>query len=337
MGKDRNIENHDVEIERTEEGERLTTNNNKLGKVITTGFLLVAVGVTGVLVGLNIDNNTPHFNLSTGQVLAAKADTTTLDNVIEMKDATAAVDLDEVVEIVELSERLHNLNLDTITEGLYTLPQEGIHDQGNVLEIPTSYDIDEVNNLIDQFEELGKHEKVQNGVLSQEDREYTKLALVLKGYEFCVNNSLSNDAYHELANYGILCVKSKVLDACFFAPEEVSNMKIGSGSSAYLITFDDTNTGKCYKVEAYKGSAFTSNGYVYDTIDAIYNWQDKANSSEELGMTYNGERNKDIIEGVNMLKTLTVMDCEITNKGQIKVTTSMKEVRDYVKAIGTSK
>ena len=30
MGKDRNIENHDVEIERTEEGERLTTNNNKL-------------------------------------------------------------------------------------------------------------------------------------------------------------------------------------------------------------------------------------------------------------------------------------------------------------------
>ena len=96
MGKDRNIENHDVEIERTEEGERLTTNNNKLGKVITTGFLLVAVGVTGVLVGLNIDNNTPHFNLSTGQVLAAKADTTTLDNVIEMKDATAAVDLDEV-------------------------------------------------------------------------------------------------------------------------------------------------------------------------------------------------------------------------------------------------
>ena len=337
MGKDRNIENHDVEIERTEEGERLTTNNNKLGKVITTGFLLVAVGVTGVLVGLNIDNNTPHFNLSTGQVLAAKADTTTLDNVIEMKDATAADDLDEVVEIVELSERLHNLNLDTITEGLYTLPQEGIHDQGNVLEIPTSYDIDEVNNLIDQFEELGKHEKVQNGVLSQEDREYTKLALVLKGYEFCVNNSLSNDAYHELANYGILCVKSKVLDACFFAPEEVSNMKIGSGSSAYLITFDDTNTGKCYKVEAYKGSAFTSNGYVYDTIDAIYNWQDKANSSEELGMTYNGERNKDIIEGVNMLKTLTVMDCEITNKGQIKVTTSMKEVRDYVKAIGTSK
>ena len=337
MGKDRNIENHDVEIERTEEGERLTTNNNKLGKVITTGFLLVAVGFTGVLVGLNIDNNTPHFNLSTGQVLAAKADTTTLDNVIEMKDATAAVDLDEVVEIVELSERLHNLNLDTITEGLYTLPQEGIHDQGNVLEIPTSYDIDEVNNLIDQFEELGKHEKVQNGVLSQEDREYTKLALVLKGYEFCVNNSLSNDAYHELANYGILCVKSKVLDACFFAPEEVSNMKIGSGSSAYLITFDDTNTGKCYKVEAYKGSAFTSNGYVYDTIDAIYNWQGKANSSEELGMAYNGERNKDIIEGVNMLKTLTVMDCEITNKGQIKVTTSMKEVRDYVKAIGTSK
>lgn len=343
MGKERQIENHDVVVERTEEGERLTTSNNKLGKAITAGILLVTVGVTGVLVGLNIDNNTPHFNVSTGQVLAAKADTTTLDNVIEMKDATAAVDLDEVIKIVELSERLHNLNLDSVTEGLYTLnfrpSQEGVHDQDNRdnLEIPESYNVDEVNALIDQYEELGKHEKVQNGVLSQEDREYTRLALILKGYEFSVNNSLSNDAYHELANYGILCVKSKVLDACFFAPEEVNNMKIGSGATAYLITFDDTKTGKCYKVEAYKGSAFTSNGYVYDTIDAIYNWQDKANSTEELGMAYDGERNKDIIEGVNMLKTLTVMDCEINNKGQIKVTTSMKEVRDYVKTIGSSK
>lgn len=338
MGKEKRMENHDVEIERTEEGERLTTGGNKLGKALTVGVLLVAMGVGGTLVGLNIDNNTPHFNVSTGQVLTAKADTTTLDNVIEMKDATAAIDLDEVIEIVELSERLHNLDLETITQGLYTLPQEGIHDAENVLEIPETYDIDEVNALIDQFEELGKHEKVKNGVLSQEDREYTKLALILRGYEFSVNNTLSNDIYYDLSNYGILCVKAKVLDACMFAPEEIDNMKIGSGSTAYIISFDDNQTGKCYNVEAYKGSEFSTAGYVYKTIDSIYNWQTKATAEkDDTCYLYNGERNKDIIEGVDMLKALTVMDCEITNKGQIKVTTSMKEVRDYVKSIGTSK
>lgn len=334
-------ENYEVELERTEEGERLAPKGNKLGKVLSTGAVLVVLGVGGVLVGLNITNQVPHFNISTKDVLTAKADTTTLDNVIEMKDATAAVDLDEVIEIVELSERLHNLNLDSVTEGLYTLnlrpSQEGIHDQEKLdnLEIPESYNIDEVNALIDQFEELGKHEKVKNGVLSQEDREYTRLALILKGYEFSVNNSLSNDIYYELSNYGILCVKAKVLDACMFAPEEIESMKIGSGNSAYIISFDDTTTGKCYNVEAYKGSSFSTAGYVYKTIDSIYNWQTEATAEKDnTCMLYNGDRNKDIIEGVNLLKTLTLMDCEITNKGQIKVTTPMSEVRDVAKSIG---
>ena len=329
-------ENYEVEIERTEDGERLAPKDSKLGKVLATGAVLVMIGFSGVLVGLNITNQVPHFNVSTKEVLTAKAVTTTLDNVIEMKDATAAADLDEVIEIVELSERLHDLDLDSVTKGLYTLPQEGIHDNGYVLEIPENYNIDDVNALIDRYEELRKNEKVKNGVLSQEDREFTQLALVLKGYEFSVNSTLSNDIYYELSNYGILCVKAKVLDACMFAPEEIDSMKIGSGNSAYIISFDDTKTGKCYNVEAYKGTDFSTAGYVYKTIDSIYNWQTTATAEkDDTCMFYNGERNKDIIEGLNLLKALTIMDCEITNKGHIRVTTPMSEVKDVAKSIGT--
>jgi len=330
------------------EGERLTVGNNKLERVLTASILLLTIGVSGTLVGLNIDNNTPHFNVSSKQILTAKADTTTLDNVIEMKDVTAATDLDEVIEIVELSERLHSLDLATVTKGLYTLEfsssQEGIHDseeqivklKSNILEMPESYNIDDVNALIDRYEELRKNKKVQNSVLSQEDREFTQLALILEAYERSVNASLSNDVYYDLSSYGILCVKAKVLDACVFAPEEIDNMKIGSGNTAYVINFYDKTTGKCYSVEAYKGSEFSTAGYVYKTIDSIYNWQTKITAEKDDTCTlYDGKRNKDIIEGVNMLKALTIMDCEVTNKGQIKVTTPMSEVRDYVKTIGT--
>ena len=325
MGKERRMErNYQVEEEVVEEQEKAPKKGSKLGKALTAGILLVTVGVGGTLVGLNINNNTPHFNVTTGQILEAKADTTTLDEIIEMKDYTAVTDLDEVVEIVELSERLHDLDLENVTEGL------------NKYEMPQTYDIDEVNGLIDRYNAYLENEKVENGVLCREDREFTQLALILEAYERSVNNSLNNDIYYELSNYGILCVKSKVLDACFFAPEEVDNMRIGSGRNAYIIAFNDTQTGKCYNVTAYQGTEFSTAGYVHETIDAIYDWQTKANATNaEPTISYDGERNSDIIEGVNMLRALTIMDCQITNNGQIKVTTPMSEVRDYAKTIGT--
>ena len=291
---------------------------NKLKKVIATGLVLVTVGVGGTLLYLNIDNQTPKFTQTTTTIVNSVESASVIDDIIS--DETIA-DLDELAMKVELSEQLHNLNLEQYIGGL------------DKLQMPESYTVEGVSTMIDQFNEYLKNEKVQNGVLSKEDREFTKLALSLEAYERAVNGSLTNEAYQTLVNYGIPVVKGKVLDACGFEASEVTNLKIGSGAKAYVITFNDPTTGKTYNVAAEKGNAFTSKGYVSDVIGDIYSWQDKSSKAQDTGTSYDGERNKDILNGINTLKTITLMDCTITNKGKIEVTSTMKEVRAKEKAL----
>lgn len=295
-----------------------TKKGGKLKKVIATGLVLVTIGVGGTLLYLNIDNQTPKFTQTTTTIVNSVESASVIDDIIA--DETIA-DLDELAVKVDLSEQLHDLNLEQYIGGL------------DKLEMPESYTIEGVSTMIDTFNTLLENEKVKNGVLSKEDREFTKLALTLEAYERAVNGSLTNDAYKTLVNYGIPVVKGKVLDACGFEASEVSNLKIGSGAKSYVITFDDPTTGKTYNVEAAKGNAFTSKGYVSEVIGDIYDWQSKSSKAQDTGTSYDGERNKDILEGINTLKAITLMDCTITNNGKVEVTSSMKEVRAKEKAL----
>ena len=296
--------------------------SNKLRNAIIGGLVLVSVGVSGTLVYLHIDNQTPNYTVPATAIVRSVEDNTTFDETIQIVNSSAVTDLDYLSDVVGLSERLHELNLSKYVGGLTRY------------EIPEEFNVADVNAMIDEFEELSQNEKVKNGVLSGEDRDFTRLALTLESYERSVNGSLSNDAYRVLTNYGIPCVKEKVLDACGFDAQEVSDMKIGSAyNSAYVISFTDSGTDKTYTINAAKSNPFSSTGYVYDVIGDIYTWQAKSNSQTDTGTSYDGERNKDILNGINTLKTLTLMDCEITNSGNIKVTTTMSEVRDKTKAL----
>ena len=308
--------NEEVVVEETKTTK--TTKGGKLKKVIATGLVLVTIGVGGTLLYLNIDNQTPKFTQTTTTIVNSVESASVIDDIIS--EETIA-DLDELAVKVELSEQLHDLNLEQYISGL------------DKLEMPETYTIDGVSATIDAFNVLLENEKVKNGVLSKEDREFTQLALVLEAYERAVNGSLTNEAYQTLVNYGIPVVKGKVLDACGFEASEVANLRIGSGAKSYVITFNDPQTGKTYNVVAEKGNAFTSKGYVSEVIGDIYNWQSKSSKAQDTGTSYDGERNKDILEGINTLKSITLMDCTITNKGKIEVTSTMKEVRAKEKAL----
>lgn len=308
------------EEEYVEKEQSKPVKGGKLKKAFAVGLVLVTVGVGGTLLYLNIDNQTPKFTQTTTTIVNSVESASVIDDIIS--EETIA-DLDELAVKVELSEQLHDLNLEQYIGGL------------TKLEMPDSYTVEGVSTMIEEFKELAKNKKVQNSVLSQEDREFTRLALSLEAYERAVNGTLTNEAYQTLVNYGIPVIKGKVLDACGFEAEEVANLRIGSGSKAYVITFLDPQTGKTYNVEAEKGNAFTSKGYVSTVIGNIYNWQDKASKAQDTGTSYDGERNADILSGINTLKTITLMDCSITNKGKIEVASTMKEVRAQEKALKT--
>lgn len=316
-----NEELREEEYAETNKNTKKIRKGNKLKKAITTGIVLVAIGVSGTLVYLNVDNQTPNFTQSATTIVNSVESASVIDDVIS--EATIA-DLDELSAKVELSEKLHNLELENYIGGLAKL------------EMPESYTVEEVTDMIEVFNALREEEKVKNGVLSSEDRKFTQLALTLEAYERKVNGSLTNDAYKTLVNYGIPAVKSKVLDACGFDASEVSSLRIGSGNKAYVVTFNDPKTGKEYNVEAEKGNNFTSKGYVSEVISQIYDWQTKAQQAQDTGTSYDGRRNEDILEGINSLKALTLMDCTITNKGKIEVTSTMSEVKAKEKALTQS-
>jgi len=300
---------------------KLSPTGEKLKKAIITGVVVVTVGVTGTIVGLRLDNNTPNFKHTAAEIVQYVSDESVIDEVLEIVDSNAVADLDTLAEKVELSERLHELNLEKYIGDL------------DKLEMPETYSVEEVNEMIDEIEELCENEKVKNGVLCEESREFTQLALNLEAYERAVNGSLSNLAYQELIDYAMPCVKAKVLDACGFDASEVNYTKIGKAPKSYVITFDDPKTGQNYSLNVYSGNSLTSKGYAHTVIEQIYSWQSKTNKAEDTGTSYDGDRNDDILDGINSLKAFTLMDCEITEKGDFKVTTKMSEVRAKEKAL----
>lgn len=306
---------------REEHSRKRVRKGHKLRNAIIAGVVVVGVGVSGTLVYFNMDNKTPNFTVPAHQIVSSISDSTVFDEAIEIVNAEAIDELDSLGEIVELSERLHSLDLNKKIGNLAHY------------EMPSEFSVDDVNALIDQYQELAQQENVKNGVLSEEDREFTKLTLTLEAYERSVNGTLSNDAYQTLVNYGIPCVKSKVLDACGFAAGEISNMRIGAGNNSYLITFNDTETDKEYIIKAHDSNPFSSTGYVHDVIESIYDWQTKSANQTDTGTSYDGKRNDDIKKGINSLKTLTLMNCEIDKNGEIKVTSKMEEVREKVKTL----
>lgn len=314
---------YEEEVVETNEENKTVKNlkvSNKMKGIVITGLTLVVI-TTGILGFKYVTNQTPNIDLSTKEVITLVSENSVADEVISSETISS---LDEVSAKVELSERLHNLNLEQHIGGLVKL------------DMPETYNVDEVNEMIDVFEELYENDKVRNEVLSKESREFTELALRLEAYERCVNGSLSNDAYKDLVAYAIPEVKAEVADACGFVADEVSNMKIGAGENSYVITFTDPNTGKAYNVKAARSNPFTSTGYIYDVIDNIYTWQANSTKANDTGTTYDEARNNDLKNGVAMLKTLTLMEHEITNKGVIKTTTTISEVKDKVKSLNST-
>ena len=292
----------------------------KKGIAILTTYTAVLVMVTGGVTQA-ILNEEPEVNITTSQIVAQTSSNTQLDEVLDKVDSEIVFKLDKLEETVKLSESLHSLNLGQYIRGL------------EKYEMPQYYNVEDVNNMIMRFCELEETKEVENDLLSYNNREFTKLCLTLESIERKVNGDITNASYKTLVKYAIPMVKTKLLDACGFTADEVTDIKIGSGDAVYVISFTDKETGKIYYIEPVKSSRFHSKGYMHDVIDQIYYWQDCSKLANNNGDTYNGERNNDILEGIKLLKTASLAECELTDDGKLKVNTTMKDIKDKVKKI----
>ena len=259
----------------------------------------------------------PVLNKKTSEVLVIVGNKSCVNDVLDITNSTVAEKLDLLEETVTLSETLHDLHLEKYVSGLGRVeaPQ------------PEEYTIRDVKKTIAYFNQLLDSREAKGNILSYKLREITDVALALEAYERSINGMLNNKLYKILVDYGTPLVKAKLLDACGFPAEEVSGVRISKGE----FTFTDDSTGKVYTVPVEKGSAFGVKGYVHKLLNAIGKWNLASSKANNTGDSYDGERNENLLNGCNMLKAFTLMDCYLDEHGKFAPASSMFEVKSKVR------
>ena len=262
-----------------------------------------------------LKSEAPTLKKNTTQVLEIAKGKSCVKDAMDYYGCTAASDLDIIERIVNLSEELHDLNLEQYVSGI-ARPAK-----------PETYNLEEVDATLARFKKLLATKEAKGNILSYELRELTDVALVLEGYERAVNGTLNNGLYKILASYGTLALKAKLLDACKFPVREIEGVKIMKGEFA----FEDERTGKVYTVPVEKAGGLGVTGYAHKLMSAINGWNKLSSKANNTGDTYDGRRNDDLLNGCDMLKAFTLMDFYLDKNGKFAPASSMFSVSSTVR------
>lgn len=330
LGKIEHMEDERVKKPKKRRRIRLTP----FGKVLLGGAagltLVGSIIVGGTLVYRDITNNVPNFDATTQEIVQFVSNESTIDEILASQGVTLTTStgseevitpdeaLDELAVDLQLSEEIHGLNLEQYTGGLVHKPQ------------PETYDRAATIALLEQFYEL----KDNSGSLSQEDRLFTRVCLELEANGKALNASLSQDAYAVLNNYAVCAVKANVLDCCGFDATEATHVSISRDSETgeMSVRFMDPDTGKTYTVSARDESRFNSKGFIDTVFKSMSRWEEQAGNNDNSGNVYNADRNRELLEGINEVKALTMMHSEIKGD-KIVITTKMSDVKEKGRAL----
>lgn len=279
------------------------------------------LSITKKLIMLLESGVAPIIPKNTSEVLVIAKNKSCINEILNMCNNKAAGELDLLEEVVTLSETLHDLNLEKHISGLAKI------------ETPVEYSLEEVKDTLAHFNSLLSSREAKGNILSYKLREVTDVALVLEGYERAINGTLNNSLYKILVDYGTSAVKAKLLDACGFPAEEVSNVKISKGE----FVFTDDKTGKIYTVPVEKSGSFGVKGYAHKVLNSISKWNQLASKANNTGDTYDGKRNADLLDGCDMLKAFTLMDFYLDDNGKFAPASGMYDVKAAVKKYDKAK
>lgn len=292
--------------------------NQKIFSILTAGVIFFS-GVS-LLNKVNSKKRVPTVDVETTSLVNIIKNISSLDDVLANTDACADSNIDWLDDLVKLSNRLHQLDLKKRSAGLdkYANPYE--------------FDINVIAAFADEFEELLANPNITKGILNPEYMRYNVLVSILESSERAVNISLNNSVYDILANYGEALIKSKVLDAYELDYKDVDNIRIGKKDEKtgnYSIYFVNKKTLK-EKTVLVENSNISPMNYLYNTLENINKWREKARLDEEPQEEYISSKNKEINESINMLKLLTLVECQIKNGDRIAVTTKMKTLETLI-------
>lgn len=300
-------------------------NKSPIGVVLVTSAILGA-SIAGYGV-LQSELPVEWSNDTTTSVVHMYSGITVLDEAVESYNNANGVDLlqkvDNIEEIINLSEELHDLDLAEIVNGL---------------EVPEvtdyNFSIEEVKKGIEELKDY-QSRGINGTTLSNESEDYLRLALQLFLDEEEVNYRIQGSCYSDIFQLGLRTIKSKVADACDFDPSSIDNMKLTSDATGDYIIIYKGETGREYVLhfEDHALDFLTSGNFVADYADDLFTWQ---GVSFEPSTNYDEEKNKELRDAINTTKTFIGSECTITSKNELRLRlpVAFHRIINKVKSLG---
>ena len=278
------------------------------------GVVLVTSAILGVSIAgygaLQSESPVVWSNDTTTSVVQMYSGITILDEAVESYNNANGVDLlqriDNIEEIIDLSEELHDLDLAEIVNGL---------------EVPevTDYNFstEEVKKRIEELKDYQRR-WINGTTLSKESEDYLRLAMDLYRDEQRVNYSIQGPCYNDIFQLGLRTIKAKVANACDFGPSSIDNMILTRNSKGDNIILYTGETGNEYTLHFEKHALdfLTSGNFVSSYAENLFTWQ---GLSLEPSTNYDGEKNEGLKDAINTTKTLIECECTITRDNELKL------------------
>lgn len=186
-------------------------------------------------------------------------------------------------------------------------------------------------NILDSFETyyqeyIELNSRVNKKVLSSDTLRLFELVSILKGYEEEFNSKIDKSSYTTVADYGILLIKSILLDASGLGYENISNIRIPYKSTDQNIIYIDPVSNQQFVTNV---SSFS---LVNNLLESVYSSQNNAKSDEEKDSAL---IRKELIKIINYYKVAQYLTFE--NDGTLKNLTNYGNVRESLNPIEKTK
>lgn len=308
MGTDENTKYNEAD-----DGTRVTKRRGKVDKNGSKRFKrtvsLILIG-SGLVIGSIklapvIKDNliVPEVTYTLEQTILANANEISFDEILE--DNLGLVEEITLLEkYLDMSKKFEDLKLsnynDVVTE---SVTKENILDTFNV--------------YYEEYLEL--NDKVNKKVLSADTLRLFELVSILKGYESEVNSRITKSDYTIVANYGILLIKSILLDASGLGYENIENVRIPYESTDQHIIYTDPVSNQQFVTNVAHFSI------VRNLLESVYSSQKSAKSTEEKDSS---TIRNDLTKILNYYKVAQYLTFE--NNGTLKNSNNYGDVRDIL-------
>ena len=307
------IENDRITEENLDE-DRITPRSSKVDRKGSSKFkkaifkvslaALVIVGAIGIPKYMLNHVIVPEISITLKESIEANKNEICFDELLE-ENINLADRMIALENYLDYSKKLSDLKISDYTEV--------------VTKAVTEEDImNQFDSYYQEYVELSK--TINKKILSPDTLRLYELVSILKGYEIAINSKITNSGYDITADYGILLLKSILLDASDLDQEYIDNITIPGETENHRIIYLDPISNQKFTID------MSSISFASDILTDIYHSQRNVRST--FGKSDTEIRN-DLLKIVNNFKVAQYLTFK--NDGSLKNTTNFSDVREAIK------